>query len=333
MVHSTTLAAGLLAALSGVTRAQYVLESNYDASNFFSEFSFFTEPDPTHGHVQYVDSATAQSMGLAAERDGAVYMGADATEHSPAGGRKSVRLTSNKAWTHGLVIGDFAHMPSSICSSWPAFWTVDHNNWPQAGEIDILEGVNTQDATAITLHTGPGCTITNEGTDQGTVLKEANCNAGDAFTGCGQQTSNPENYGDGFNAVGGGIYAMEWTSQHIAVWHFPRYAVPSDISSGTPNPAAWPAPSARFVGGGGCNIDEHFVGHSIVFTNTFCGDWAGGVWGDNAECSSQASSCVDFVNNNPEAYAETYWLVNSVKVYQAQEPGFNRTMHARSFRA
>lgn len=319
MRFSTPMKASLMALLSGVVHAQYVLDSNYDTSNFFDNFNFFTASDPTHGHVQYVDGATAFSLGLAGQKDGGVYMGADSTEYWPALGRKSVRLTSNKAFTHGLFIGDFAHMPGSICGSWPAFWTFGPN-WPGSGEIDILEGVNNQAATAITLHTLPGCSITNVGTDPTTWLKESNCNANSGYTGCGQQTSNTANYGDGFNAVGGGVYVMEWTSEHIAVWHFPRYAIPWDITASTPDPSTWGLPSARFVASGGasCKIDKFFADNTIVFTNTFCGDWAGApeVWNNNPVCSALAPTCVDYVNSNPAAYQQAYWQVNSVKVYQ-----------------
>lgn len=68
--------------------------------------------------------------------------------------------------------------------------------------------------------------------------------------------------------------------------------------------------------GNTCNIDEHFKNHNIVFDTTFCGDWAGKVWGSNAECSALAPTCDEYVGKNPGAFASAYWLVNSVKVYQ-----------------
>jgi hypothetical protein len=56
-----------------------------------------------------------------------------------------------------------------------------------------------------------------------------------------------------------------------------------------------------------------------VFDTTFCGDWAGNVWSGDAVCSSQASSCQSFVQDNPSAFTDAYWLVNSLKFYQWNE--------------
>ncbi len=34
--------------------------------------------------------------------------------------------------------------------------------------------------------------------------------------------------------------------------------------------------------------------------------------------ASQAATCKDYVANNPSAFVEAYWLINSVKFYQLQ---------------
>lgn len=315
MPSALTLSTGLLALAAGSVQAQYTLDTQYDSTNFFNEFTFFTEHDPTNGFVEYIDGAAAMANGLASTDNNVVHMGVDSVTLAPANGRQSVRVTSNKSYNKGLFIADIAHMPSSTCGSWPAFWAVGPN-WPYSGEIDIIENVNNAKTTAITLHTSDGCVITNEGSLPDTVLEDGDCAIGDDNKGCGQDTTDTSNYGDGFNAVEGGVYAMEWTSEAIAIWFFARSKIPEDITSGNPDPASWGLASAKFNGGSGCNIDNYFKDNQLVFDTTFCGDWAGRVWDTNSECKALADTCQDYVSNNPEAFAESFWTVNSIKVYQ-----------------
>ncbi|KAK5990301.1 Endo-1,3(4)-beta-glucanase [Cladobotryum mycophilum] len=307
MHASTQLIFGLGALLSSGAQAQYYppppppppvlspysLSVSYDITNFFSSFDFFTDEDPTHGFVEYVDGQTANAEDLAGFANGGIYMGVDYKTKNPANGRKSVRVTSQQSFTHGLFIADIAHMPGSTCG-----------------------GVSTQTKNQITLHTSDGCSITNSGTLNSTVLADPDCCVSkNNNAGCGQRTADNQNYGDGFNAIGGGVYATEWTSKYIAVWFFPRYRIPLDILTGHPNPKTWGPAQAKFNGGRGCNIDEHFQKNNIVFDTTFCGDWAGNAWSGNAECSALASTCKDYVSGNPSAFEEAYWVINSIKVY------------------
>lgn len=324
---------GLLAILAGPAEAQYTLEDVYDATNFFDQFSFFTGPDPTNGYVEYVDAETADAQQLAGYTDGNIFMGVDYVTANPANGRRSVRLTSNKAFTHGLFVADIAHMPGSICGTWPAFWMFGPN-WPSSGEIDMIEGVNTQTATSITLHTSPECSVSNWGSLESTELLSAECGADGGSTGCSQATSTNQNYGDGFNDIGGGVYATEWSSDAISVWFFPRSSIPGDIASESPEPSSWGTPQAKFLSGdGGCDIDSHFQNNNLVFDTTFCGDWAGSVWDQNDECTALAPSCEDYVANNPGDFAESYWSVNSVKVYQNTGAWRKRDLASQAFAA
>jgi hypothetical protein len=115
---STGLATGMQAATYlEYADAAYSLVDSYTASNFFSEFSLFSGGDPTNGFVNYQGSlSAAQSAGLVNTNNNQIYMGVDHTTVNPSSpGRASVRLTSNKAYTHGLFIADIAHMPGSIC--------------------------------------------------------------------------------------------------------------------------------------------------------------------------------------------------------------------------
>ncbi|KIW12123.1 hypothetical protein PV08_09397 [Exophiala spinifera] len=295
--------------------ASYVIEDDYNSDSFAGMFDFFTDDDPTHGYVNYVDYNTASSSGLYKVQNGQVYMGVDSTNTASGRGRNSVRIASKNTYQHGLVILDLAHMPAGACGTWPAFWMLGAD-WPNNGEIDIIEGVSAQTANNMAVHTSDGCTISNTGGFSGT-LETDNCYVGAADqatnAGCSIRSNDDQSFGAGFNSVGGGVFATEWTSEAISIWFFPRGAIPSDISSGSPDPSGWGLPQGQFQGA--CDIDEKVQNQQIVFDVTFCGDWAGSVWSTDATCSSQASTCQAFVQNNPSAFQDTYWLINSLKVY------------------
>jgi hypothetical protein len=127
-------------------------------------------------------------------------------------------------------------------------------------------------------------------------------------------TTNTGAYGNGLNAQGGGIYAMQWESSGIYVWFFPRNAIPAGFTSGNPTPATWGQPMASFSSAG-CNFDTFFANQNIVFDTTFCGDWAGSVWASSS-CASKAATCNAYVNANPGVFSNAYWAINWVKVFQ-----------------
>lgn len=311
---------GLFAQLSS---AAYTLEDDYGTSNsFFDKFNFFTDKDPTNGYVSYVDRSTASSGGLI-KSGNSIYVGVDTNNTASKPGRQSVRLESTNTYNHGLVILDLNHMPGSVCGTWPAFWMLG-SSWPNNGEIDIIEGVNDQSSNQFTLHTSDGCSIDNTGLSGSVQTSNCYVQASDQSenAGCAITSSSDSSYGDGFNGNGGGVYATEWTGDAINVWVFPNSSIPSDISSGSPDPSGWGTPSARFAGN--CDIDSHFNDLQIVFDITFCGDWAGETF-SSGTCSSKGSSCESYVQNNPSAFTESYWGINSLKVYQDSSSSKRRT--------
>lgn len=262
------------------------------------------EDDPSLGYVNYIDHDSAVEKGLFNTDNGVVTFGADHNSIATGRGRSGLRLVTNKSYNHALVVADILHAPGSVCGSWNAFRLIGPN-WPMDGEIDIIEGINSNTKNMVTLHTNQGCTLS--GADCSTTI------------GCTQTMEEVTSYGDGFNANGGGVYAMEWTSDHINVWFWPRGSEPSDLSDFA-DPVGWGTPAASFIGGekaATCEIDSHFRDQKIIFDSTFCGAWAGPQFLVDPACSAFSSSCVDFVQNNPSAFGETYWAVNSVKVYKA----------------
>lgn len=185
-------------------------------------------------------------------------------------------------------------------------------NWPSSGEIDIIEGVNNQATNTISLHTGPGCTANNDYSLPGTVTTSTNCNA--AGVGCSVTAGSPTTFGAGFNAAGGGTYAMQWASTGIYVWFWQRGQVPADVLADAPNTGTWGEPLATFSGGG-CDFNNMFQEQNLVFDTTFCGVWAGATWG-SSNCAALAPTCEQYVALNPGAFLDAFWTIESVKYFQ-----------------
>lgn len=122
----------------------------------------------------------------------------------------------------------------------------------------------------MTLHTSDGCTMEPATPD---YVTSTDCGAPDGTgkDGCQQQNAGDAgNYGDGFNAADGGVYAMEWTDTDISVWFFPRDSVPSALGADASDvdSSALGTPMVKFVGGSGCSIADRFQDHSIVIDTT-----------------------------------------------------------------
>lgn len=97
---------------------------------------------------------------------------------------------------------------------------------------------------------------------------------------------------------------MQWTSDYIKIWFFPRTQIPANINDEQPDPSTWGLPAGYLVGD--CNIDQHFVDHVITFDNTFCGSYAGSVWGTSTcPTSTGQANCVDYVAENPFAFTNS----------------------------
>ena len=74
-----------------------------------------------------------------------------------------------------------------------------------------------------------------------------------------------------------------------------------------------------FFTGGGRDLTLQLSSHSNdqVFNTNFCGDWAGGVW-PQSPCALLAPTCAEYVGKNPSVYRDSYWQINSLRVYQQQ---------------
>ncbi|CAF9929249.1 MAG: hypothetical protein GOMPHAMPRED_005346 [Gomphillus americanus] len=323
-------------AAKSTSSTSYKLNTIYTSANFFSSFTFFSDPDPTSGHVVYQTRDKASQLSLAGMLPDIdqqpIYL---ATEHSqPApDGRPSIRVQSTASWTHGLFVFDIAHMPTG-CGTWPALWLLGSGAaWPTYGEIDIVEGVNDQIGNSMTMHTSAGCAVSNSSTLFTGSLATPNCDVNAANqgknAGCSIADTNPASFGPAFNKNGGGVYAVQWTSEAVTIWFFPprstsKTAIPSDLQSALAstsaqsskllNPSSWPTPQARFAGKG-CDLDTHVKNQSIIINTSLCGDWAGATW-EQSSCAKKASTCDEFVTANPTAFKDAFWAIRSIQVWQ-----------------
>ncbi|EIN13721.1 glycoside hydrolase family 16 protein [Punctularia strigosozonata HHB-11173 SS5] len=299
----------------------WVLEDTYEGSTFFDTFDFFTGEDPTHGTVNYVNQTTAFASNLSyISENNQVIMKGDDTTWLPAGtNRNSVRISSQKQYNTGLFILDLNRAPWG-CGVWPAFWTLGSGTWPYTGEIDIIEGVHDNEHNQVTWHTANGCMLSPEPVVNftGTIVQSngvdnLNCSGLAASNpGCGITEWSQASYGPFFESQGGGVFAMKWDENGIAVYRFYRAAIPSDINDGNPNPSTWGTPVAALAPDN-CDPLQYFVNHSIIFDITFCGDWAG----NSYATSGCPGTCPDRLMD-PTNFVNASWIINSLKVYKKQ---------------
>lgn len=256
----------------------WVIQDTYEGSTFFDTFDFFTGPDPTNGMVTFVDQQTAMNDNLAyVTSDNKVVMRGDNTTQLAYGVyRNSVRIKSQAQYNMGLFILDLDMAPWG-CGVWPAFWTVGNGPWPYTGEIDIIEGVHDNQHNQVTWHTAPGCNLTQNTNFTGAIVQtnftdNLQCNAFiNNNAGCGVLEWSHASYGPLFDEANGGVFAMNWDENGIAVWSFYRATIPLDITQGEPNPSNWGEPVAA-LSTQSCNITNYFANHSIIFDITFCGE-------------------------------------------------------------
>eukprot|EP00750_Incisomonas_marina_P017962 INCI2662.1.p1 GENE.INCI2662.1~~INCI2662.1.p1 ORF type:complete len:271 (+),score=38.31 INCI2662.1:183-995(+) len=260
LLASAVMASRVVGADAGRQQAtEYKRTFSVTNDTFLSFFNFFTDADPTHGFVDFVDASDAQASGLL-ELDfngqGQILMSAD-RQNDTSSGRRSIRVQSNPTFTGGISVIDLEHMPSG-CGTWPAFWSVGPS-WPSAGEIDIIEGVNRQVADQTTLHTSEGCD--QSGVDpasftgswgkakDGSNGTDCWVNSPSEWTnaGCGISDDDQTSYGVPFNDHNGGIVATVWDEDGVRSWNWARGSEPADIHGRSDlDPDSWGLPYARF---------------------------------------------------------------------------------------
>ncbi|KDQ19672.1 glycoside hydrolase family 16 protein [Botryobasidium botryosum FD-172 SS1] len=309
----------------------YVVQDSWKGDDFFGS-RFYS--DPTNGFVNYQNKDDAMSKGLAYTANGTTVLKVDDfTQLSSGQNRDSVRIGTTKTYNEGLFILDIDAMPTG-CAVWPAYWMVGPN-WPNSGEIDIIEGVNSQPNNQYTLHTSGSskCKLdtsnaafkynratsnqtdfTNSNAFTGNPMGTTCASAPDANSGCGVSDPDTASFGAGLNAVGA-VFATLWTPAGIRMWRFSHAAgVPADITAGQPDPTTWGPPVAGFSNpaDGSCDYTTEFKDQTIVINTSLCGDWAGPAYAG----SGCPGTCQDRIAD-PNNFSDAAWKIRSLIVYNA----------------
>ncbi|KAJ3823161.1 glycoside hydrolase family 16 protein [Lentinula raphanica] len=274
ITSTLTVFCGLLV----LTRA-YDLVRDYSGITFFDEWDFFGSWDNlTLGDVYWLDESDAFSQGLAyINSAGNAVIKVDNTHsiQSPQK-RNSVRITTKDSYAVGsLWIFDLVHVPFG-CSVWPAVWTLGGPTWPEGGEIDVLEAINLMPSNQMALHTTSGCFHNDTPPNQLGATLVTDCSTA---AGCTVGELQPNSYGSGFAAMGGGVFAAQFDVAGIFIWFWSRPNVPSSItqsnSSSSIDISQWGPPSASYLAANQCDITEYFTPQQLIIDITLCGNWAG----------------------------------------------------------
>ncbi|OOQ88995.1 putative endo-1,3(4)-beta-glucanase [Penicillium brasilianum] len=293
---------------------RYQLLHTYEGPSFFDHFNYYSDSDPTDGFVTYVTKDISEALNLTHATDTTAALRVDASTPNPADGRNSVRVESKATYDSGRFVFDIIHTPYG-CGTWPALWLTDGANWPQNGEIDILESHNHgAHGNELSLHTTAGCDMNVERRHAGMSM-DGNCDIGAAGNAGCAVIGDPSTYGVEFNTEGGGVYALELRTAGIRIWNFPRSSIPSDIHGGSPDPSTWGTPLADFPSTN-CDVASHFRNLNIVANIDLCGQLAR-MSSHYTQMYGCPGSCADFVASNPSQFEDAYWEIGGIWVYNA----------------
>ncbi|KAF8651149.1 hypothetical protein AX16_004851 [Volvariella volvacea WC 439] len=302
--------------------AIYVPYREYAGSSFFDGWDYYGFYDnTTWGNVTYVDRANATEHRLTYVNDaGNAIIRVDNesfVEDGPLVYRNSVRLTTHEAYGVGsLWVIDLLHLPYG-CSVWPAFWSLGvGEEWPYAGEIDIIEGVNMMGNNQMALHADVGCAQGDPPGQTGQTL-EGDCSQD---RGCVVRETKPNSFGSGFAQAGGGVWAVQFDVSGIFIWFWSRPDIPADVRDATPetplDTAIWGPPSASYPAFG-CNTTEYFGAQQLILLITLCGAWAGvpDIYSSTCPGTCYASN---IIGPGSPTYDNAYFEIRYLRIYHEE---------------
>ena len=262
--HLLSVGTSSLRKVTDTATGPYKLLQHQTGRNFFDYYDFYQGADSvgSAGYQTYVDSKRAKMLNLINvttskdNKEEFVFMQSAAGENGTF--RESVRLEGRTRFNRGLFILNVAHMPSG-CGVWPAFWMTDEDHWPNHGEIDILEGINTQSVVKTALHTSESCSMfAHVPAWAKTGVWDTSTGLPDTFTGqpnyinrveadncwvmaphqwanqgCVAVSTENGTIGEPMNEIGGGVYVLEWdpVNGYIRSWVFKQGFIPDNLQA------------------------------------------------------------------------------------------------------
>lgn len=277
---------------------------------------------------------------------------------TPSNGlRGAPRMKTLEQYNDGLFIFDVKNIPEG-CTVWPALWFLGHtpdyptpdmecidslgNNcdcanypkftfgvkklgWPDFGEIDLIENVNSIDdnssTNVISAHTSC-CYGAYKTTSKTSPKCYTDYNAG--CDGClpneGGTPLGNQSFGHNFNKNGGGVYALEFTPDYIKTWFIPRSSPVLSTANGPlsndPDPSTWPVPNGTFTPYDGKPLTNFFRELRIVINTKLCGDYADNDYNWKTCKDKYGKSCSEFVNDYSNTYSKAFWDIQSSRIYK-----------------
>lgn len=234
--------------------------------------------------------------------------------------RYAPKLLTKNAYGPGTVwVMDAVHMPYG-CSVWPALWT-QGPNWPEGGEIDIMEGVHLQKTNQVALHSeGDGCYASKDVSMTGSLAYE-NCSiSSNSASGCIVTDPNTNSYGADFASAGGGVYVAEFADQYIKVWFLTRSAVPEGVTKDAKSidTASLGEPLAYYPRTT-CDFPKYFGEQTLTIDITLCGTWGSIPSVLEATCPTLAENQTCYttyvINDASETYANAFFELNYINIY------------------
>ncbi|KZV99653.1 hypothetical protein EXIGLDRAFT_724659 [Exidia glandulosa HHB12029] len=314
-----------LAAATGLVVA-YDFVKEYSGPNFFSDWDFFGSWDNlTLGDTNWVNATDAWGHNLiSVNQAGNVVITVDQGNVDWNFKRDAVRITTQDTYNLGtLWIFDVYHIPWG-CGVWPSIWTMGPD-WPQGGEIDIIEGINRQPANQIAVHTSSGCTHDPNAWQSG-ASGAADCSLP---SGClvKQTDDSQPSFGDSFAQAGGGVWAVQYDIEGIFIWFWTRARVPQELyqpAAESLDINAWGQPVAAFPSTT-CSMTSFWAPQKIVIDTTFCGNWAGVPDLYAETCAGMPSTTgapatgVCYVDNvigpGSPRFDDAYWEIANIRAY------------------